>query len=454
MNKRYHLTKGVINYPFFLFIALVTFFSCRREENLGLEVLPENNQVGVVVVDTFSIVARTEQRDSVRTDERGTMLAGYYNDPVFGSVNAKLYSQFVPEDEGLNLSDYILDSAVLTLRYDVDNGILYTKSITDSTDDIDPLSLMIYELDEDLYLDSSYYNSSSISVKPTLIGSISNYTPNIVDSIEVDSINEPPSVRIRLDDTWANDLLASGALSSRSSLLNEMKGLAIIADSNSSGPEQGTILYLNPNSIYTRLTFYYRTRTSSSDPYEVETFELIIDPTTARFNRYETNHLGSEVDIALGDNNLGAEKLYLQGLGGTIFNFETTSFMEYFKERDAIINLVEFIVPVSQEYNTYAPMPSAFFKAYDENGAENFIVDQTETSHIDGSFDSQQMQYRFVITRFIQNVILDYKEGEINNFGFAVVPTNEATFANRSVVNGYNPSSGDRIRLRIVYTPL
>lgn len=454
MNKRYHLTKGVINYPFFLFIALVTFFSCRREENLGLEVLPENNQVGVVVVDTFSIVARTEQRDSVRTDERGTMLAGYYNDPVFGSVNAKLYSQFVPEDEGLNLSDYILDSAVLTLRYDIDNGYLYTKSIVDSSDDIDPISLMVYELDQDLNIDSTYYHFQNATTKPALLGSIHNFTPNIIDSIEVDSINEPASVRIRLDDAWANDLLASGSMSTRDGLLSYMKGLAIVADSTMSGPGEGTILYLNPYSIYTRLTFYYRTRESASDPYEPETFELIIDPNTARFNHYETNHLGSEVDMAFGDENIGAEKLYLQGLGGTIFNFETTSFMEYFKERDAIINLVEFIVPVSQEYNTYAPMPAAYFKAYSENGQENFIVDQTETSHIDGAYDSDELRYRFVITRFIQNVVLDYKEGVINNFGFAIVPTNEATFANRTVVHGYNPSSGDRIKMRIVYTPL
>ena len=454
MSKKYHLSKGVTNYPFFLFIALVTILSCKKEENLGLEVLPESNQVGIVSVDTFSITARTVERDSVRTDERTVMLAGYYNDPVFGSVNAKLFSQFVPEAEGLSLSDYILDSAVLSLRYDVDNGYLYTKSIIDSADDVDPVSLMVYQLDEDLDLDSTYYHFQNASTQATLLGSIQDYVPNLVDSIEVDSVNEPPLIRIRLDDTWANDLIGSGYMSTRDGLLSYMKGLAIVADSTTSGLEEGTILYINPYSIYTRVTFYYRTRTSSSDPYEEETFDLIIDEDAARFNRYETDHTGTEVGLALGDDVLGAEKLYFQGLGGTIIEFESTSFMEFFKEKDAIINIAEFIVPLSEEDTSFAVIPAGYYKAFDEDGDENFIVDQTETSHIDGAFDSDELQYRFVITRFIQNVILDYKEGEINNYGFAIVPTNEAILANRSVVKGYNPTTGDGMKLRIVYTPL
>ena len=68
--------------------------------------------------DISEIICRTIEEDSLRTDTLNTNLLGVINDPEFGISRANLIVQPILTDFGDDLSDKLIDSVVLTLKYD------------------------------------------------------------------------------------------------------------------------------------------------------------------------------------------------------------------------------------------------------------------------------------------------------------------------------------------------
>jgi len=456
MKYTFSQHKGVFIYPFLVLVGLVLISACKKESELGLEVLPEDNQIGAFETDTFTVTGRTVVADSIRTDERVFMLSGMYQDHVFGTVNAKLFTQLRPEEENLNFDDreVILDSAFFTLKYNESNPFYANKEYL--TNGLDLIHLYVYEILEDLELDSNYYNQSNISYSSTPIGLHAGVNPT---SSTIDSVNGNNTLTFPIDTAWAGPLLRSEEIKLSSTFVNYMKGLAVVANPLTVPAGGGALFLFDPLSSSTRLHFHYRTRAKGDTAGEFvnEVFNLIIDDDTPRFNRYEIDRTGTEVEAAINDEQIGADKLYIQGLGGTYAELDCSSFLEFFKENPAVINLAEVIVPYQTgSFDEYSPPGALFFKEYDENGVDQFIIDQFESSgtHIDGLLDTDEVQYRFVVTRHIQNLILDYNNGIDNYFGFVITPTNEGVLPQRVITQGANPNSGDKIRFRIVYTPI
>lgn len=452
MKYTFNKAKGVFIYPF---LFLMAFASCTKEAELGLEVLPSDSQVGAFEVDTFSITARTIAVDSIRTDERVLLLSGMYYDEEFGQVSSKLFTQLRPEQENLDFSgkEVILDSCFFTLKFYDANPFYANRRYVDQG--IDLLHLYVHEITEDLKLDSNYLNSSSVSYNPDPIGFHIGVNPTQPTK---DSVNGDFTLTFPIDTSWAGPLLRSNEIQSTDAFVARMKGIAVVVDSLSVPAQGGALYSFDPLSNFTRLHFHYRTRDEGdTGAYVNEVFNLIIDANTPRFNQHRIDRSGTIVEQSLDNTAFGNEQLFLQGLGGSNIELECTSFLEFFKENPAIINLAEVILPYTPDAtNDYAVPEALYFKAKDENGVERFIVDQFESSgsHIDGRVDVEKDRYRFVVTRFMQNVILDYQNGINNNFGFVITPTNEASQPQRIITNGTNPSAGERIKFRFVYTPL
>ena len=100
----------------------------------------------------------------------------------------------------------------------------------------------------------------------------------------------------------------------------------------------------------------------------------------------------------------------------------------------------------------------------DASGGQIFTRDYFETdAHYGGVIDSANSEYRFRITRFVQEVlnterdILNAGQGENNiekvNFGLRIIPGASAINANRVILKG-NENSDGRMRLILSYTPL
>ncbi len=60
-------------------------------------------------------------------------------------------------------------------------------------------TIKVFELDESLYYDSTYYSNSLVATKSTELASMDiNFSPR--DSIMIDSVKVKPQLRIRLND--------------------------------------------------------------------------------------------------------------------------------------------------------------------------------------------------------------------------------------------------------------
>lgn len=447
---------GLIKYPFLLLLTLLL-FNCKKETELGLEVFPEDEQLGIAV-DTFSVRSYTIPNDSVPTDEQLTMLAGAYVDPVFGRVKTTLFTQLVPEAENLNFSgkEVVLDSAVMAFRYDVSLNGVYGKNV-ESGESFNPITLRVHELTDTLGLSEKYYSTSTKPFDPIPVGEIIDYIPNPAGSLTVDTAQEPAQVRIPLDSLWAAELLLSSEIRSTTAFIQFMKGIAVVTDDASIMTDQGSLLYLNPYSSFTRLEFYYRTKDIGQDDslFVRETFRLIIDGNTARFNQYELDHAGTPAEAALTDTVRGSDLMYLQGLGGPHIFVKCEGYLDYFMDNPGILNLAELIIPVNDSMPEYALPPAVFIQKIEAEGGQSVVLDQLEgVGHIDGYYDDEKHQYRIVLTRQMHTFIEAYKNGERLDYGFDIGPTNERTFANRTILNGFAPTQGEKVRFRFVYTPL
>ena len=147
----------LIKFRNFLFLVVfssftvVSFNSCEKDNEFGIEINPDSNTLGAIYSDTFSMHTFSVISDSIRTDElNGPSPLGNYIDPVFGEVNASIITQirleqsysFIPDNGDTN--DIVIDSVVLYLAIDGYYG------------DIDEQEFKVEILDEDIFKDSTY----------------------------------------------------------------------------------------------------------------------------------------------------------------------------------------------------------------------------------------------------------------------------------------------------------
>ena len=138
-----------------LFLMLTAFSSCKKKDHfIGENSIDPNSLLNSGGIDTFSLVTFTIEEDSVITDNPAFGILGSYNDPVFGTVNSEIYTQFRLSGLNPNFGDVnsiVLDSFVLGLEY---IGY-YGKSGIQNVE--------VFEItDSDgLSLDSTYYSFST-----------------------------------------------------------------------------------------------------------------------------------------------------------------------------------------------------------------------------------------------------------------------------------------------------
>lgn len=458
MKNKTNSKKRVIRLsPFFVFLSLLLALgSCKKEAKLGIETRPENDLIGITGIDTFQVIAKTVAGDTLRTDERSTLLLGIYKDPIFGTVSSELYTQFEPSIP-VNFGDpnkLTLDSVVLMFRFDVGASGSYGKLLGQGNLVLPPLTFRAYELNEKLNIDSSYTHIRKADYNPQIIGEAIEYRA-VLDSINVGNGRAPAQFRMRLDNAWGEKILKapSSTFQNAANFQELVKGLAIIP--TLSFNSEGNIYYFVPQNAFTALRLYYKVETESGN-FNSETYDLLIGSSSANYMRYQISRNGSPVEQAIQNPSIGAEKCYIQGMGGCYTELSFPTLMQAFENQNIVVNRAELVMPLENTGATeYPEVPSLFIKAYDENRTKFFIVDQLEgANHIDGFVDRTNNQYRFVITRHVQNMISAYRRGENFNFGFVLTPTSESIQANRVVVQGHSPTAGERIKLRILYTPL
>jgi len=130
--------------------------NCKKDESfIGREL--QNEDLNVSKIDNFTILTHTTLADTLRADEISISTLGSMNDMVMGKTNSSFFTQLRIPVDNVNfsgtgpLTNIILDSVVLSLEYEDHYGSLNAQNFE------------VYEVNEEIEIDSAYYNGKSFT---------------------------------------------------------------------------------------------------------------------------------------------------------------------------------------------------------------------------------------------------------------------------------------------------
>ena len=355
---------------FLLLLSGVLLLSaCKKENNnVGIDIQPPNDRLGVVKTDTSSVITYSQRVDSVRTDETSVSLLGSLYDPVFGTKTANIYTQFrLSQVAGTFGENPVLDSLILTLDY---ASIYGDSSAT--------LTLDVYEMSEMIYIDSNYYSYYSTDYYPELIAS-KTFTANLVDSVVVDGDTLPPHVRINLSATnpaFAEKLLAAGPddLNTQDNFLEYFNGLYLKVHEVSSG---GAIISFDLLSSLSEMVMYY-----SNDEEDSLDFYFGISSFAARYGQFQHNYSVAQPvfreQVIDGDTSLGNTTCYVQSMAGVKTIIKFPHLRNMVSNGNIAINEARLFINVQEEDPLVKPASSLVLVKSDGEGGYTVLQDQLE----------------------------------------------------------------------------
>lgn len=379
------------------------------------------------ITDSVIPVAATYYDDSLSTAGYTAGIFGNYDDPVFGSVTATIYSQIsIASNTGISLSDeVIIDSAVMTLI--LDTAFPVKPDGTAAT-----LHVNIMQLAETLSSDSAYTSTSSLPDN-----GICFFDDDVTYSWNADSICLPlrSTVFPVLKQTC-----------SREDFIDRTKGFLLRMSAGSDA-----LLTVNFSATNTRITLYYHTATDSNLRYNF----VINSSGAAHFMNYTHDYSGMVIDpIArhTTESLAGGEKLYLEPLGGTKVRLDLQPFLDTFTVRHpyAVIHHAELLLPVHNSLDSNRPVRIlALRRAAD--GSSSYVTDANVLTNpatikgFDGYYHSDSQYYRLRITQHLQELLRAGKD-----YGTELIIDGRRSTALRTVLHGTDAATP--IRIKYIYT--
>jgi len=185
MSYLKNITSSPVKWAIGLSIPFLLLISCSDPSTVGLQLAPENNQIGVFF-EEFELEGEVVLLDSFNTTNQSILVVGNEVDPYFGKTEGTGYTRlFIDSFEERPRSDAALDSIFFTLDIVSVNG----------TDLDEPKSLSVYRLEEPI-LDTLYYNFSSLAFSEEAIA---------FEEVVFEDVKDT-TMRISVDEDFANDL--------------------------------------------------------------------------------------------------------------------------------------------------------------------------------------------------------------------------------------------------------
>jgi len=415
-----------------LAVACVT-NACKDPDEIGADVLPSADQLQLILSDSNTVISQTVAEDSVRGDELSLSLLGSYDDPVFGISTASVYSQVylsgTPNFGGVTVAD----SLVLILNY----SSLYGDTVNNSSQTVN-----VYRMDQDMYVDSSYFTFQNFTTQPSSIGNLT-FTPTMKSSV-VGTDTLAPQIRIKLSQALADSLIlldGQTEFASNANWISYFKGIQIKPD-EVNVPGNGVISSFSFTS--SKLSLYYHDTSNT-----VKTYNFSLSG--ARVNHFDHNYGSSPVGLQLADPLNGDTLSYLQAMSGVKTKITFPYLKNYLDSGKIAINKTELKVTIRLEPGSYYTPPlNVFLLALDSLGHVYFPADYSESnSGYGGTLGSDGATYTFNIARQIQHVL----NGTIKDYGYYLVVAGSSVQAKR-VVLGSGKNATNPIRLRLYYTKL
>lgn len=423
--------------------TLLLFAACRKDGGVGLSLLNDGLQTGMV--DSFTVLSEQVTEDTIKTKNPQRILIGQRNDVAFGDIQAGFCAQFVPTTNTSSITGAVsIDSSVITFPF---AGYAGDTSAS--------ITFEVFELDTELHADSVYTNKFSPKIgakiggitysngcKPSTYISIKEPTATGGDS----TVSRIAQVRITIDAAVARRLLLSGKNTSATDFLAYFKGVYVRATVNSSNG--GAIYYLSPASSLSTMTIFFHEGTN------FKKYEYLHTSTSTWVNVFKYDQSSSLASLQMGPRNPQITKLYVEGMGGFKGKFTFPYIRNLLAEKkDLAINRAELILPLDPSNNPnsgfYAPRLGLL--AADSNGKNDILSDFFSSLGIfNGYYDKTKNAYVMNITQYMQDLVYSDKD-----YGVLVQAYYGGIDGFRTIIS--TDTSGLRLnnpKLRIIFTKI
>ncbi len=441
---------------FQLFIVCTLLFaSCKKEGSIGLGIQPTTDLINADYTDTSTVLSFITKEDSVNTNNTDYTIIGSYNDPIFGTASAALFTQWsLPGNQtaidltgGVGVqADLKLDSIVLTLEYasTLPNFRRHYGTLEQQT-------FKVYRVSKAMSRDSTYYSNTKFpfdSLNP--IGTVT-FIPKPDSLVTIKGIKRNAQLRLKLDSVFGDSIMKQSGtanFASTSAFQTFMKGLCIVPVNGAQASGTGAVFYFALGGGETRLHLYYR-RNSTPAAGDTLDFALEINATSSRFTQFK-HDFSSTAFASKFDNVPDTDFIYMQSMAGvkTLINFP--HLMDINASKTVAINKAELVfkvdpTTVSTQYDTH---PQLFLMAFDSTGKSGFPLDYFDFNlTYGGEYDAINSEYKFVITRQLQSIL----NGKTKDCGFVLLAAGSAVNGCREVMKAAGKNS-DKLKLRLTYT--
>ncbi len=431
------------NVSILLLSLSLIFISCKKEfDSIGLDL--QKDPLGNSFSDTTTLIAYSLIEDSLQTNNLSNAIVGYVNDPIFGKTQAGFYTQFDLSGTNVSFGDNLqFDSIVLSLQYTGYFG-----------DTLSSIKIGVYELAESLSRQKSYYSHQTTLIAGRNLTYENNYllSPKPNTHVRVDTTIQNPQIRIRLDDNFGiNRILNNPSLTNNVEFQENFKGLFIVAEEASG---VGNLVYLSAISSLSGLTLYYKENGNRKK------YTFSISSTNCRyynyFDHFDYENAATDLKDQIFNHNygLGKDKLYVQATAGVKTRIKFPYIHSTFKDSNVVINRAELVIS-NIEDDSYFFYPNKLGLQWVKEENVTYLPDDeiyTNVSYFGGTYISSKKEYRFRITKFIQQLIhQENLEDEIN-----LVVNGAGIQGGRLLLCGTKPGDitleGKRLRLELSYT--
>ena len=424
---------------FFIIIAITLisgfFFSnCNKEQQIGMNILPDEDNILTTIVDTFSIEVHTTRAEHINTTNAPYLLLGSYIDPIFGSTKASFITQLRQE-----LYPNFPDSIVCVA---IELHLPYSEVYGDSTAEQE---IYVYEISSILSIEESYFSDTIASNfhNDNLLGT-GTFDPTSAISriLKIPLDNEFGQLLIDNEEDYFETLLPFPEV---------FKGLYLTT--NSEAIDAAIFKFpVNAPFIATndfKLLLIYQDENDSGNSSR-DTFELPVSTNSLRFNMFEHDYTNSYFYEQLNDPfTINDSIAFIQSMAGTKIRIKIPFIENLSENKNIIINKAELVVkqdPLSIS-DEYAPIGELAFVGYDEDDNVVRFNDfyNTQTGFYYGSSLSEN-EYRFNVTRIIQSLT----SAEPYDFEFYFIDKSATYDFKRTVVTTGEHS--DAMKLVVTYT--
>ncbi|MDI1356556.1 MAG: DUF4270 family protein [bacterium] len=385
-------------------VLLLAFFQCKKDHNvLGIEVQPEDDKLGAQYFPNLQVYAHTIGYDSINSFNSSIKYLGSNSDPYFGNLNVGLYMN---SNMTVNNLDFGPTAFVTSAEI-----VLAINNLDYAGDKNAALTYSVYALDSLLSPTRSYYSNNFKLYNKNKLLSVSTSTFSQKDNIL--------SLRFPVDSNYANQILQNPKyLISNTVFQDTYRGFYVTA---SSGTGEGVIYDCDLDHPSSGFYLYYRASAAPADT--IQRFQFTFSgSSSAKFNTSKFQPNQSLNNQMKGDTSLGAEAVFLKGMGATRLKVQIPD-LKYRSDSFAV-NRAEVIFNVDPTFaagtGNYNLPPKLALLPMDSLGRETLSVDQSNTINMtryDGYYDLANKRYIFNIPLHAQAIF----RGKKKNHGFYLV---------------------------------